>query len=106
MNEFVLLRIFLLQSANWSQNLLGESRCCRLDLLEGDPSVWDEIESKIVDCIRNTLDRRVQYYEEEVRKLSENRFMPDWDFCNYFIVKVMQCIAMRDEVMASVYLEI
>lgn len=64
------------------------SRCCKVDLYGGDTSVWEEIELKIVECIRYTLDRRVLYYEEEVRKLSENRFMPAWNFSNFFTVKV------------------
>ncbi|KAJ6832505.1 trafficking protein particle complex II-specific subunit 130-like protein [Iris pallida] len=41
----------------------------------------------MVECIRNTLDRRVQFYEEEIRKLTEQRFMPVWNFCNFFILK-------------------
>ena len=63
-------------------------RCCKVELHGTDTSIWNEIEIKIVECIRNTLDRRIQYYEEEVRKLSENRFLPAWNFCNFFIVKV------------------
>lgn len=63
-------------------------RCCKVELHGTDISIWNEIELKIVECIRNTLDRRIQYYEEEVRKLSENRFLPAWNFCNFFIVKV------------------
>lgn len=64
-------------------------RCCKLDLHGSDAAAWDDLENKIVECIRNTLDRRVQYYEDEVRKLSENRFLPTWNFCNFFIVKVL-----------------
>lgn len=51
--------------------------------------MWDDLESKIVECIRITLDRRVLFYEEEVRKLSETRFLPTWNFGNFFIVKVL-----------------
>ncbi|OAY62625.1 Trafficking protein particle complex II-specific subunit 1 [Ananas comosus] len=51
-------------------------RCCKLDLHGADESVWEDLDSKIVESIRNTLDRRVQFYEEEIRKLSEQRFMP------------------------------
>ncbi|XP_020100478.1 trafficking protein particle complex II-specific subunit 130 homolog isoform X2 [Ananas comosus] len=62
-------------------------RCCKLDLHGADESVWEDLDSKIVESIRNTLDRRVQFYEEEIRKLSEQRFMPVWNFCNFFILK-------------------
>lgn len=64
-------------------------RCCKLDLHGADESVWEDLDSKIVESIRNTLDRRVQFYEEEIRKLSEQRFMPVWNFCNFFILKVL-----------------
>jgi hypothetical protein len=64
-------------------------RCCKLELHGGETAVWDDLESKIVECIRITLDRRVLYYEEEVRKLSETRFLPTWNFGNFFIVKVL-----------------
>lgn len=50
-----------------------------------------------MESIRNTLDRRIQFYEDEIRKLSEQRFMPVWNFCNFFILKVivaMNCLFM------------
>lgn len=62
-------------------------RCCKLDLHGADASFWEDLDSKIVESIRNTLDRRVQFYEEEIRKLSEQRLMPVWNFCNFFILK-------------------
>ncbi|XP_021726056.1 trafficking protein particle complex II-specific subunit 130 homolog isoform X1 [Chenopodium quinoa] len=62
-------------------------RCCKLDLHGPEANFWEDFESKIMECIRNTLDRRVQFYEEEIRKLSEQRFMPIWNFCNFFILK-------------------
>uniref|UniRef100_A0A7N0V8S3 Trafficking protein particle complex II-specific subunit 130 homolog n=2 Tax=Kalanchoe fedtschenkoi TaxID=63787 RepID=A0A7N0V8S3_KALFE len=62
-------------------------RCCKLDIHGPEPNFWEDLESKIVESIRNTLDRRVQFYEDEIRKLSEQRFMPVWNFCNFFILK-------------------
>lgn len=59
-----------------------------MDLHGTDPNFWEDLESKIMECIRNTLDKRIQFYEEEIRKLSEQRFMPVWNFCNFFILKV------------------
>ncbi|XP_072967232.1 trafficking protein particle complex II-specific subunit 130 homolog [Typha angustifolia] len=64
-----------------------KERCCKLDLHGADASFWEDLDSKIVESIRSTLDRRVQFYEEEIRKLSEQRFMPVWNFCNFFILK-------------------
>lgn len=43
---------------------------------------------KIVECIRNSMDRRIQYYVEDIRKLNENRSMPTWSFCDFFAAKV------------------
>ncbi|CAM6089694.1 unnamed protein product [Calypogeia fissa] len=62
-------------------------RCCKLETHMSDPSVWEDIDNKVLECIRNTLDRRVQFYEEEVRRHLEYRFMPAWNFSNFFVVK-------------------
>ncbi|EFH42301.1 hypothetical protein ARALYDRAFT_331786 [Arabidopsis lyrata subsp. lyrata] len=62
-------------------------RCCKLDVHGPDGNFWEDLELKITECIRNTLDRRAQFYEDEIRKLSEQRFMPIWNFCNFFILK-------------------
>ncbi|KAM0824713.1 hypothetical protein ACQ4PT_070010 [Festuca glaucescens] len=68
-------------------NTKKRERCCKFDLHGPDADFWDDFDSKMVDCIRNTLDRRVQFYEEENRRLSEQRFTPIWNFCNFFILK-------------------
>ncbi|KAJ0102315.1 hypothetical protein Patl1_04570 [Pistacia atlantica] len=68
-------------------NAKKRERCCKLDLHGPEPSFWEDLESKIMESIRNTLDRRVQFYEDEIRKLSEQRFLPVWNFCNFFILK-------------------
>ncbi|GMP65704.1 hypothetical protein CsSME_00026390 [Camellia sinensis var. sinensis] len=62
-------------------------RCCKLDICGPEANFWEDLESKIMECIRNTLDRRIQFYEDEIRKLSEQRLMPVWNFCNFFILK-------------------
>ncbi|XP_048235084.1 trafficking protein particle complex II-specific subunit 130 homolog isoform X2 [Ricinus communis] len=62
-------------------------RCCKFDLHGPEATFWEDFESKIMECLKNTLDRRVQFYEDEIRKLSEQRFMPIWNFCNFFILK-------------------
>ncbi|KAK4255757.1 hypothetical protein QN277_008712 [Acacia crassicarpa] len=62
-------------------------RCCKYDMYCPEANFWEDLESKITECIRNTLDRRVQFYDDEIRKLSEQRLMPVWNFCNFFILK-------------------
>ncbi|KAI0524933.1 hypothetical protein KFK09_004323 [Dendrobium nobile] len=68
-------------------NSKKRERCCKLDLQGPDANFWEDLDSKIVESIRNSLDRRIQFYEEEIRKLTEQRFMPVWSFCNFFILK-------------------
>ncbi|PIA43136.1 hypothetical protein AQUCO_02000515v1 [Aquilegia coerulea] len=68
-------------------NSKKRERCCKLDIHGPDANFWEDLDSKIMESIRNTLDRRVQFYEDEIRKLSEQRFMPVWNFCNFFILK-------------------
>ncbi|XP_061359315.1 trafficking protein particle complex II-specific subunit 130 homolog isoform X3 [Gastrolobium bilobum] len=62
-------------------------RCCKYDMHFPEANFWEDLELKVMECIRNTLDRRVQFYEDEIRKLSEQRLMPVWNFCNFFILK-------------------
>lgn len=68
-------------------NSKKRERCCKFDIHGPEPNFWEDLESKVMESIRNTLDRRVQFYEDEIRKLSELRFMPVWNFCNFFILK-------------------
>lgn len=68
-------------------NSKKRERCCKLDLEGPDANFWEDLDFKIAESIRNSLDRRVQFYEEEIRKLTEQRFMPVWSFCNFFILK-------------------
>lgn len=62
-------------------------RCCKFDIHGPESNFWEDLEIKITECIRNTLDKRTQFYEDEIRKLSEQRFLPVWNFCNFFILK-------------------
>eukprot|EP00250_Pteridium_aquilinum_P033255 c5370_g1_i1 orf=281-4273(+) len=62
-------------------------RCCKLDMHVADAAFWEDVESKIVECIRITLDRRVAFYEEEIHNMMENRYSQAWSFCTFFILK-------------------
>ncbi|KAG0464290.1 hypothetical protein HPP92_020359 [Vanilla planifolia] len=42
-------------------NTKKRERCCKLDLHGPDANFWEDLDSKIVESIRNTLDRRVQF---------------------------------------------
>ncbi|KAH9650887.1 Trafficking protein particle complex II-specific subunit 130-like [Citrus sinensis] len=73
-------------------NSKKRERCCKFDIHGPEPNFWEDLESKVMESIRNTLDRRVQFFEDEIRKLSELRFMPVWNFCNFFILKVFSLL--------------
>lgn len=68
-------------------NSKKRERCCKLDVHGPEANFWEELEAKVLESIKNTLDRRIQFYEDEIRKLSEQRFKPVWNFCNFFILK-------------------
>ncbi|KAF3336304.1 Trafficking protein particle complex II-specific subunit 130 [Carex littledalei] len=68
-------------------NTKKRERCCKYDLHGPEANFWEDLDLKLAECIRNTLDKRVQFYEDEIRKLTEQRFMPIWNFCNFFILK-------------------
>lgn len=78
-------RIYTRLEADFSSK--KRERCCKLDMHVADAAFWEDVESKIVECIRVTLDRRAQFYEEEIRNLTENRYSQAWSFCNFFILK-------------------
>ena len=59
----------------------------RLELFLDQPNVG-EVEGKVVECIRASLDARLQHYTEACRKLSEERQTPSWSFCAFYVEKV------------------
>ncbi|PWA88389.1 CLUB [Artemisia annua] len=63
------------------------TRCVKFDQFEPEATFWEDLELKLMDCLKNTFEKRIQFYEDELRKLSEQRLMPVWSFCNYFILK-------------------
>ncbi|XP_076903385.1 trafficking protein particle complex II-specific subunit 130 homolog isoform X1 [Bidens hawaiensis] len=72
-------------------NSRRRDRCCKFDLFDSEEPFWEDFELKTMECIRNTLDRRVQFYEDEIRKHNEQRLSPTWSFCDFFILK--ECLA-------------
>eukprot|EP00850_Spirogloea_muscicola_P014903 SM000110S18910 [mRNA] locus=s110:194292:201225:- [translate_table: standard] len=61
--------------------------CCRLEYPNPEAAAWEEMETRVMECVRATLEQRVIFYEEEVRKLSEARFLPGFSFTNFFVIK-------------------
>ncbi|GJV37836.1 hypothetical protein Tco_1410313 [Tanacetum coccineum] len=68
-------------------NSRKRERCVKFDQFEPEATFWEDLELRLTECLKNTFDKRIQFYEDELRKLSEQRLMPVWSFCNYFIIK-------------------
>lgn len=54
-----------------------------------NPATWAELISKVKDGLLSAFDGAVAQREEDVRRSEGQRQMPGWNFCTYFILKVM-----------------
>ncbi|CAI5507851.1 unnamed protein product [Closterium sp. Naga37s-1] len=61
-------------------------RCVRLDLSAAEPN-YMEVEGKVVECIRASVDARTLHYSEAVRRLLDQRLSPSFNFCAYYTDK-------------------
>ncbi|CAI5473413.1 unnamed protein product [Closterium sp. Yama58-4] len=61
-------------------------RCVRLDLSAAEPN-YAEVEAKVVECIRASVDARTVYYSDAVRRLLDHRLSPSFNFCAYYTDK-------------------
>ena len=59
----------------------------------------------MVECIKRTLELRVQHYRGEVARLSENRYLPDWNFTTFFFDKARQIPIPDQHSACNAYLE-
>jgi hypothetical protein len=65
-------------------------RCVQLawPMNENNPAAWAELLSKIKDGILSSFDAAISQREEEVRRSEQQRLMPGWNFCTFFLLKV------------------
>lgn len=54
-----------------------------------NPAAWAELINKIKEGILSAFDGAITQREEEVRRSEGQRQMPGWNFCTYFILKVL-----------------
>lgn len=54
-----------------------------------NPTAWAELISKIKEGILSAFDTAITLREDEVRRSEGQRQMPGWNFCTYFILKVL-----------------
>lgn len=52
-------------------------------------SIWKDFLSKSKESIILSFDGVFTSYEEDVRKVDSQRQMPGWNFCTFFIQKVI-----------------
>ncbi|KAI0319372.1 trafficking protein particle complex subunit 10 [Amylostereum chailletii] len=64
-------------------------RCVQLawPMGQNNPAVWAELLSKIKDGILSAFDASISQREVEVKRSEEQRLMPGWNFCTFFVLK-------------------
>ncbi|KAF7322882.1 hypothetical protein HMN09_00067600 [Mycena chlorophos] len=64
-------------------------RCVQLSWASGytNPAVWAEFLTKLKDGILSSFDAAITQREEEVKRSENQRQMPGWNFCTFFILK-------------------
>lgn len=50
-------------------------------------AVWVDLVAKIRDLILSSFDMRVSQYEEDIKEKDNQRSLPGWNFCTFFILK-------------------
>ncbi|GJP42413.1 hypothetical protein CLOM_g1978 [Closterium sp. NIES-68] len=61
-------------------------RCVRVEVSAAEPN-YAEVEAKVVECIRTTLDARMVHYSDAATRLLDQRHSPHWNFCAYYTDK-------------------
>lgn len=64
----------------------------QLRLGETEPRVlsdmWDQFFNRLLECILVAFKRRVELYEEEMRTLMVDRNSPDFNYSQFYMLKV------------------
>lgn len=55
-----------------------------------NPAAWVDLIGKVKDGVLAAFDNAIIQREEEVRRSESQRQMPGWNFCTYFILKVLK----------------
>jgi hypothetical protein len=56
----------------------------------GDNLIGLELVQKIKDRIGPMFTKLYVKYDEEIRKLDNQRLLPGWNFCTFFLIKVIK----------------
>ncbi|KAH6578982.1 hypothetical protein BASA61_010562 [Batrachochytrium salamandrivorans] len=69
---------------------LKRDRCMELKLSNSeskDAEVWIDFIDRIKDGLMSSMAQQVAQYEDDTRRLEQQRMMPGWNYCQYFILK-------------------
>eukprot|EP00123_Amoebidium_parasiticum_P011023 comp20470_c0_seq1/m.26083 comp20470_c0_seq1/g.26083 ORF comp20470_c0_seq1/g.26083 comp20470_c0_seq1/m.26083 type:complete len:1249 (-) comp20470_c0_seq1:392-4138(-) len=62
-------------------------RCVELQLGSRNNDTWDQFLNRVLENLLHSFKRRVERYEEDLRKMMTNRMVPGWNYCQFFILK-------------------
>ena len=70
---------------------LKKERCLQIKLAsedKKDAELWLEFLDRMKESIINSYNYQIITYEEEARRIELQRAMPNWNYCQYFLMKV------------------
>lgn len=52
-----------------------------------DPDSWKDVFLRISECCLATLTAQIIQYDDDSRRLEQQRLIPGWNYCQYFLIK-------------------
>ena len=80
--------------AIWFSPLDTISSCVQVNWVTGNenPLAWAELVNKLKDGLLYAFDSAITLRQEEVKRSENQQLMPGWNFCTFFILKVLFCL--------------
>jgi hypothetical protein len=69
---------------------IKKDRVFQIGINSADPKYlesWNDLVMRIRECVVNGATAQVVQYEEDSRRLEQQRMVPGWNYCQYFIMK-------------------
>ncbi|KAJ3176861.1 hypothetical protein HDU87_004793 [Geranomyces variabilis] len=66
-----------------------KERCIRMKLQNDakDAEAWTDLTNHLKEGITSSLNQQILQYDEDTRRIDQQRLMPGWNYCQYFIMK-------------------
>ena len=55
-----------------------------------DFECWNELIAKIKEAIISSFTMQINHADEDTRRLDQQRLIPGWNYCQFFILKVLK----------------